>query len=63
MSNNNRAELDRQYAELMQKIFSSLYTDTEVSHIEADQLLCKILLAEGYEQTVAAFSAGHKWYA
>ena len=39
------------------------HSDTETSHIEADKLLCKLLVTLGYQKSVAAFMALPKWYA
>lgn len=36
--------------------------DTEAGHAAADQLLCDLLWAKGYEKTVKEFDAMKKWY-
>lgn len=38
-------------------------SDYEMSHIEADKILCEILLEYGHEETVNLFSNLNKWYA
>ena len=45
----------------MKKLFDN--SDTENGHIEADELLCRLLKALGYEKTVAEFEKQNKWYA
>lgn len=37
--------------------------DIECAHIEADDLLCEILLDLGYDKIVEAYEAIDKWYA
>lgn len=37
--------------------------DTEVAHIMADSILCRILLDLGYNEIVEAYDAVDKWYA
>lgn len=37
--------------------------DTEVAHIKADDILCRILLDLGYDEIVEAYDAVDKWYA
>lgn len=37
--------------------------DIEVAHIEADDILCEVLLQLGYKELVDAFNDLAKWYA
>jgi len=37
--------------------------DAEVFHSDADDLLCEILIKEGYEEMVEIFQSANKWYA
>lgn len=37
--------------------------DTEVAHEKADELMCKILKAHGYESGVKIFEEMERWYA
>lgn len=36
--------------------------DPEYAHIEADELLCKVLMDEGYDELVEWFKSLEKWY-
>jgi hypothetical protein len=48
-------------AELAKQI-NDLTDDRESDHVEADRLLCALLLELGYPLTVAAFEKVLKWY-
>lgn len=37
--------------------------DTEMSHIEADEVLCELLCHLGYSEVVDAYNKIDKWYA
>lgn len=37
--------------------------DTEAAHINADAILCELLIKLGFQKTVDAWSAVDKWYA
>lgn len=37
--------------------------DREKAHVEADQVLCALLVSLGYEDVVEQFNKCHKWYA
>lgn len=37
--------------------------DEEKAHLDLDDLLCDILLAEGYDKVVELFCEQDKWYA
>ena len=37
--------------------------DPETSHVAADELMCKVLVAHGYEAGVKIFENMRKWYA
>lgn len=37
--------------------------DTEVAHVEADDILCGVLIELGYENLVEAYEKIRKWYA
>lgn len=37
--------------------------DMEASHVAADELMCKVLVAHGYEAGVKIFENMRKWYA
>jgi hypothetical protein len=49
-------------AELAEQI-KNLPGDRETDHLDADRLLCELLLELGYPLTVAAFEKLKKWYA
>lgn len=37
--------------------------DTEVDHVEADDVICKLLESLGYEDVVKEYDTIGKWYA
>ena len=37
--------------------------DTEVAHVDADDVLCQLLMSLGYEDVVTAYHNIGKWYA
>lgn len=37
--------------------------DTELAHVEADNLLCEMLTVLGYDEIVEAYAKIGKWYA
>lgn len=37
--------------------------DTEVAHVDADAVLCQLLMSLGYEDVVTAYHDIGKWYA
>ena len=37
--------------------------DTEVAHVDADDVLCQLLMSLGYEDVVTAYHDIGKWYA
>jgi hypothetical protein len=39
------------------------HTDTEAAHCRADEILCELLRALGYNKTVNAWDDVPKWYA
>ncbi len=41
----------------------SLSNDTEAAHEDADDVLCKLLIALGYPEVVQEFNKIKKWYA
>lgn len=52
-------KLNDKYVKLLKKI----HGDTEVNHIEADDLLCNLLVDLGYQEVVDAYDKIDKWYA
>jgi len=36
--------------------------DPEADHVNADDILCELLLSLGYVETVKAYNAVEKWY-
>ena len=62
---------DEQCAERMKVAFTpkphkespEINTDARSWHIDADEILCEILLSLGYKKTVEEFEKGEKWYA
>lgn len=38
-------------------------TDTEGAHVDADNVLCKLLVDLGYKDVVKAYNLVDKWYA
>lgn len=51
---------DERFAEGMKAIQDN---DPETAHMEADDLLCAMLVSLGFPKTVAEFRKVHKWYA
>ncbi len=51
-----------QFADEMMKIARQT-GDTEMSHCDADDLLCKVLAELGYADGVKIFTEMDKWYA
>jgi hypothetical protein len=51
------------YVTEMATIANESWKDTEVSHINADRLLCDILKEIGLSQVVEEFERCEKWYA
>ena len=47
--------------EEMKKLVNS--GDTEVAHIEADNILCDVLTHLGYKELVDVYNQVRKWYA
>lgn len=37
--------------------------DTEGDHVDADNVLCRLLIQLGYDDVVEAYNKIHKWYA
>ena len=59
LENENKMNKEEDYI----KRLSALKTcDTEVSHRDADLILCEILAKLGYEEVVAAWDELDKWY-
>lgn len=60
------AERDAEFAKAMRRIVERNtkfgVTDIEESHIKAEELMCDLLLAHGYTETVDAFKNMRKWY-
>ena len=52
---------DEDYAELITK--NCMSGDYEADHVEADDLLCSLLLDLGYRETVDAWRKVGKWWA
>ncbi len=50
-------------AELNKELLELPVDDEEVAHILADSLLCEVLLALGYKESVKTFLSMTKWYA
>lgn len=50
----------KKYLEQLQDLKCAL--DIEISHIEADEILCKILKELGYTEIVKAYNKVSKWY-
>lgn len=51
-----------EFADKMSTIFGKRY-DEEAAHIDADDLLCEVLVDLGYAEGVKVFNDAHKWYA
>ena len=51
-----------EFRDKMQEIFGDRY-DTEDAHLEADDLMCKVLTDLGYGEGVEIFTKAEKWYA
>ena len=47
----------------MKEIAKDSIADPERAHEYADELLCEILIKEGYKEVVDAFKDVYKWYA
>lgn len=60
--------LDKRAADNLREIVaantdgSGVY-DVESGHVAADELLCDVLVGEGYAETVDVFKSMRKWYA
>ena len=53
-----------EFSEEMRKIYPTRETgDREVSHINADDLLVKVLRGLGYGEGCDIYEAAHKWHA
>lgn len=50
-----------EFEDEMKKIVNT--DDPETSHAAADELMCKVLIAHGYEAGVKIFEDMWKWYA
>lgn len=50
-------------ADMMRLLLERNAKDEEDSHIDADELLCAILIEQGFEEAVALFKKMDKWYA
>lgn len=50
-------------ADMMRLLLERNAEDEEDSHIDADELLCTILIEQGFEEAVALFKKMRKWYA
>ena len=44
------------------KATGDYFENFETDHIEADEILCKILLELGYDEIVEAYNQVGKWY-
>ena len=51
-----------QFAAAMRNIFRG-QNDQEGGHLDADELICKLLESLGYGEGVKVFRAADKWYA
>lgn len=52
------------FAEKLREIFSGdRGDDTEGQHIDADELLCKVLRSLSYTEGIEIFENAEKWYA
>lgn len=50
--------------EVLNRLYALLESDDqEVAHVEADTLLCKILISLGFGDVVDVYNAIPKWYA
>jgi predicted GNAT family N-acyltransferase len=54
-------KLNDKYLELMKKAGND--RDTEKAHINADDLLCRLLIELGYKDVVDEYVEIEKWYA
>lgn len=52
---------DKEYSERMKDV--NKRADIEVEHVQADDLLCELLVKLGYHKTVEEFKKIEKWYA
>ena len=57
----NAKELDEDFESRIKRDASC--GDKESDHIEADAILCELLILLGFERTVAAYRLIEKWYA
>lgn len=51
------------FRDIMIDIKNDYNLDTEVAHIEMDELMCKVLIELGYDEGVEIFRTTDKWYA
>ena len=56
-----KEDIIKEAIEEMKKLVNS--GDTEVAHIEADDILCDVLKKLGYEELVDVYEQVGKWYA
>lgn len=53
-----------EFEDEMKKIYERTNSDgVDVSHVAADELMCKVLTDNGYEAGVKIFEKMKKWYA
>jgi hypothetical protein len=57
----NKEDLIKEYCEQLNELKFS--NDTSDAHVEADNLLCKLLNKLGFDEVVDAFHEIDKWYA
>ena len=51
-----------EFADRMRQIAEDLWNDTEGRHAMADELMCELLEAMGYEEGIEIFDDMEKWY-
>ena len=56
-------DLSEAYTAAMKNVVAQGKCDIEVSHGEADYLLCQLLLDLGFDEVVAEWNNVRKWYA
>ncbi len=46
----------------MKKILEQYYDDEELFHVVADEYICDVMKALGFEEGIQIFENAHKWY-
>ena len=53
----------KEFTDSIRKILKTYSDDCEVSHLELDELMEKVLIELGYEEGIKLIKKSHRWYA